>query len=166
MNHSTVMMQLESLANRLCSLQCDFMCVGGDEQFELESVNFTFMLWDHKASGVKMGCVSGSDELVFVVQYESPMNGKRLFMGTPWLANGSRHELGRELADSDTVGLFLRQAKCIKSLQTNIVFDGNLAVDKPVSLHLQLDCQIKGKSLLVKDVAECGNVLLVIDMFQ
>ena len=157
-------MQLESLANRLCSLQCDMMCMGGE--FDVESVNFTFMLWNHTAGKVKMGCMGDGDQWVFVVRYDSPLNGKRLFMGTPWLADCAHHECGRELASSDTIAQFLKQTRCSRSMQTNVVFDGNLTVDKPVSLHLQLDHRINGKTLLVKDVAECGNILSVIDMFE
>ena len=51
-------------------------------------------------------------------------------------------------------------------LQTDVVFDGSLAVDKPVSLHLQFDYCHEGRSLRVENVAECDNVLLVIDMFS
>ena len=35
----------------------------------------------------------------------------------------------------------------------------------PLSLHLQFDHVVGGRALLVKDVAKCDNVLLVIDMF-
>jgi len=83
--------------------------MGGE--FDLESVNFTFMLWDHTAQGVKMGCLSDGDKQVFVVRYDSPVNGKRIFMGTPWLADCSHHELNRELASSDTISQFLQQAR-------------------------------------------------------
>jgi hypothetical protein len=156
-------MLLESLANRLCSLQCDMMC---EDDFELDSVNFTFMLWDHTARGVKMGCVGDGGELAFVMRYDSQHNGKRLFIGTPWLADALHHEQGRVLASEDAVRAFLHCVSSSRCLQTNVVFDGSLTVDEPISLHLQLEHLMDGKTLLVKDVAECGNVLLVIDMFE
>ena len=157
---------IESLANRLCCLQCEMLCVGGDTRFDLESVNFTFMLWDHTACDVRMGCIGDGDQLMFVVRYDSVANGRRLFMGTPWLADRAHHALGRELASMKSVDQFLQQAQTNKKLQTNVVFDGNLAVDEPIGLHLQLDHPIDGKTLLIKNVAECRNVLLVIDMFE
>jgi hypothetical protein len=156
------MQRVESLVNRVCSLQCDMLCM--DEQFE--SVDFTFMLWDHTVHNVKMGYVGGGSELQFVLRYDSPVNGRRLFVGVPWLADCVHHEHGRVPATPDMIDPFLAQAGCCKRLQTNVVFDGTLTVDKPVSLHLQLDLKIRDKTLLVKDVAECNNILLVIDMFE
>ncbi len=157
---------LQSLVDRLCALQCDIMCAGGDgEQFDLESVNFTFLLWDHTACGVTTGCVGEGEKLVFLLRYDSPQNGRRLFVGTPWVADRVHHESGRERASLDTVVGFLRDARCRRNLKTNLVWDGSLAVDHELSLHLQFDHSVGGKALLVKDVAKCDNVLLVIDMF-
>ena len=43
-----------------------------------------------------------------------------------------------------------------------VVFDGELAADRPVSLHLKFDQLIDGASLLVRDVAECNNVQVAV----
>ena len=148
-------MSLESLVNRLCAIH---MCEG--ENVTLDSVVFEFMLWDRTASSVRMGCV-GVDELVFVVSYES----KRLFMGTPFVADCLDHKKDRALASPSVVDQFLREIGTRGSLHANVVFDGNLATDKTISFHIQFQHHIHGKSLLVKDVMECDNVLLVIDAF-
>ena len=168
-NHKHTM-QLESIANRCCALHSSMMRVVGDAECDVDLMNFAFMLWDHTACGVKMGCMcdDGIDnELLFIVSYDSPVSGKRLFMGVPWVADCVEHEKGRERASPDTVGQFLREISNTKIYisKTNVVFDGNVSVDRPVSLHLHFDHAINGKSLLVKDVAECDNILLVIDMF-
>lgn len=164
-------MQLESLANRCCALQSEMMTMVGDDRCNIDTMNFTFMLWDHTASGVRMGCIcdGGEDDgLLFIVNYDSPVNGKRLFIGTPWIADCVKHEQGRQLATAETVCEFLHQMCSMKAdvLNTNVVFDGEIEVEKSTRLHLHFDHAIEGKSLLVKDVAECDNILLVIDMFQ
>ena len=97
-------MQLESLANRCCALQSEMMTMVGDEQCNIDTMNFTFMLWDHTAQGVRMGCISdGDDGLLFIVNYDSPANGKRLFVGTPWISDSVKHEQGRQLATAKSV---------------------------------------------------------------
>jgi hypothetical protein len=157
------MQRLESAANRLCAEQ--LLSLTNEEQCEIKSVNFTFMVWDHTAHGVRMGCVRAGDanEMVFVVSYDSAANGKRLFMGTPFCVDAMQC---RTLASERMVNRFLLDANSSACLQTDVVFDGSLAVDKPVSLHLQFDYCHEGRSLRVENVAECDNVLLVIDMFQ
>lgn len=155
------MQHLESAANRLCAEQ--LLGLTNEEQCEIKSVNFTFMVWDHTAHGVRMGCVRGVDELVFVVSYDSSANGKRLFMGTPWCVDALQC---RTVASERLVNQFLADACSKPLLQTEVVFDGSLAVDKPVSLHLHFDYSHEGSSLLIENVAECGNVLSVIDLFQ
>ena len=152
---------LESIANRLCSLQCDMLCMGGG--FDVETVGFKFMVWNHTAHNVKMGYVDDGVRSLFVVRYESPVHGRRLFVGAPWLIDC---EDRRSLASSDAIDRFLQQVKRINSLQADIVFDGSLAVDKPLSLHLRLGGPIDGKTLLVRDVVVCGNVLIAIDLFE
>jgi hypothetical protein len=161
-------MWLESLANRVCLLQCDALSVLGDEQCNLDALSFAFMLWDHTAHAVRIGCVQSDGSLLFIVSYDSPTNGKRLFMGAPWVVRGD----ARCMASTDAVNGFLRDAGCVKQLKADVVFDGDLAVDKTVSLHLRFDCNHHdgsindGDALLIKDVACCENVLLVIDMFE
>ncbi len=86
-------------------------------------------------------------------------------MGAPWVADPLHHEQGRVLASESVVNQFLSDVGA-SSLQAEVVFDGSLAVDRPVALHLKFDHLLEGKALLVKDVAECENILLVIDMFQ
>ena len=159
------MQGLESLANRVCVLQCEALSLVGDTQCTLDTVKFTFMLWDHVACGVRMGCVQdGGGGLLFVVSYDGVGAEKRLFMGVPWIECTG---CGRTLAAASTVDSFLQQIHSSDCLQTDVVFDGKLAVDKTLSLHLQFGCDIGNKSmLLVKDVAECDNVLLVIDLFK
>ena len=159
-----MVMQLESLANRACLLQCGEMALVGDEQCNLDAVKFTFILWDHVAYRVRMGCVlDGSGSMLFVVSYDSPANGKRLFMGAPWRVSSAGV---REPASVDAVDNFLQKLGGSGSAQADVVFDGDLAADRPVSLHLRFDgCMDCGAALLVKDVAQCDNVLLVIDMF-
>lgn len=163
-------MQLETLVNRCCALQCETMQMIGDDLCNVEIMSFTFMLWDHVACDVRMGCIGGVEkgELLFMVGYDSPVCGKRLFMGVPWVVDCLPDPQGRKLALSDTVGEFLCEMGKTKigTSNTDVVFDGDLSVDKPVSLHLHFDCVIDGKTLLVKDVAECDNILLVIDMFK
>ena len=156
---------LESLANRFCVLQCEALSLVGDTQCTLDAVKFTFMLWDHVACGVRIGCVQdGGGGLLFVVRYDTAGAEKRLFMGVPWIECTG---CGRTLATASIVDCFLQQIHSSDCLQTDVVFDGNLAVDKTLSLHLQFGCDIGNNStLLVKDVAECENVLLVIDLFK
>ena len=158
-----MLQQLESLTNRLCAQ----LLLTNEDQCNLDALSFTFMVWDHTARGVRMGCVRGADDdsMLFVVCYDSPANGRRLFMGAPWVADPQHHEQGRALASEGVVNRFLRDvgAGC---LEAEVVFDGSLAVDKPVALHLKFGRLVEGKALLVKDVAECENILLVIDMFQ
>ena len=157
-------MNLESLANRVCALECESMTLVGDEQCDLDAVKFTFMLWDHTACGVRMGCLqSGVDELLFIVSYDSPVNGKRLFMGQPWLDCGEKK---RVIAPMASVDRFLQEVRKTNNLNANVVFDGDLAVDRSIGLHLCFDQRVDGKALLVKDVAECENILFVIEMFE
>ena len=164
-------MQIESLANRFCALQCDMlMCVGGDEVYNLDVVTFTFMLWDCTAYNVRIGCIGSGendDDLLFVVRYESTVAaGVRLFTGKPYMADCSDHTKNRALASQVEVVKFLKGMQTGGRMQTDIVFDGDLAVDKIIKFHLQFGLSIDGKTLLIKDVIACENVLLVIDSFQ
>lgn len=83
------MQLVESLANRVCLLQCNALSMIGDRECSLGALNFVFMLWDCTAYAVKMGCVQGDEGLLFIISYSSPDAGRRLFMGVPWvLKNG------------------------------------------------------------------------------
>ena len=159
----SMLQHIESSVNRLCAQ----LVLTNEDQCNLNTLSFTFMVWDHTARGVRMGCVRGKedDSMVFIVSYDSPANGRRLFMGAPWVVDPLHHEQGRVLASEGVVNQFLRDV-CAGCLQAEVVFDGSLAVDKPVALHLKFDHLLEGKALLIKDVAECENILLVIDMFQ
>jgi hypothetical protein len=134
-----------------------------EETVTLDNVVFEFMLWDHTASCVRMGCV-GSDEMVFVVSYDS--ESRKLFTGTPYVVDCLDHKRDRVLASPSMVETFLREIRGRRSLHANVVFDGNLATDKTISFHLHFEHHIHGKSLLVTDVMKCDNVLLVIDAFN
>ena len=158
---------LEALIDRICALQCEVVCWGADEPLKFNSVNFKFMVWDHTANNVRMGCVASSGgDMQFVVRSESVGNGRRLFVGTPYVADESNHLNGRELASVAVVDHFLREMQSVCSLNANVVFDGGLELDQPVSLHLQFGHPIAGKTLLLKDVVKCTNLLFVIEMFQ
>ncbi len=71
--------------------------------------SFTFMVWDHTARGVRMGCVrvEDDDRMLFIVSYDCPANGRRLFVGAPWVADPLHHEQGRALASEGVVNQFL-----------------------------------------------------------
>lgn len=151
-------MSLESHVNRLCAIH---MCE--EETVTLDKVFFEFMLWDHTASCVRLGCV-GSEAMVFVVSYGS--ESRKLFTGTPFVVDYFDHKKDRVLASPTIVDQFLCGIRGRKSLHANVVFDGNLATDKTITFHLHFKHYINGKSLLVADMMKCDNVLLVIDAFK
>ena len=156
------MQLVESLANRVCLLQCNALSMIGDRECSLGALNFVFMLWDCTAYAVKMGCVQGDEGLLFIISYSSPDAGRRFFMGVPWvLKNGLS-----ETASAEAVKFFLDRAMEVECLQAEIVFDGNLAVDTVIPLHLKFSNFNDDEYLLVKDIAKCENVLLVIDQFK
>ncbi len=71
-------------------------------------------------------------------------------MGVPWIECKG---CGRTLATASTVDYFPQQVRGSNCLQTDVVFYGNLAVDKTLSLHLQFGCDIGNRGvLLVKGV--------------
>jgi hypothetical protein len=75
----SMLQHIESSVNRLCAQ----LVLTNEDQCNLNTLSFTFMVWDHMARGVRMGCVRGKedDSMLFIVSYDSPANGRRLFMG-------------------------------------------------------------------------------------
>jgi hypothetical protein len=84
------MLLLESLVDRMFSLECELRCAGeGDEIFKLKSLEFSFSVWNCTAHGVSMGCLAGENDMQFVLCYDSLHHERRTFVGKPCTVDAS-----------------------------------------------------------------------------
>ena len=156
------MRTLERIVDRLWHLGSDF----DDEQtLQDKAVRFNFLLWDHTAFGVGMGCFECDESVYVLLNYTSTSDGTlRLFKGEAWTSDASTKN--RRKADMGTALQFLGAMRQAEQLNVNVVFDGQMEVEKNFDLHLNFDHFIQDQSLLVRNVFDCDNPLMVIDRFK
>ena len=159
------MIGLERLVDRIWLLGCEVDC--DEEILQDKAVKFNFLLWDHTAFGVGMGCFECDDSVYVIMNYTSTSDGTlRLFRGEAWTSDSLLPSSDRCKADMSTSMRFLRSMRQQKELCVSVVFDGQMEVDKNFDLHLNFEHSIDGRSLLVRNVLDCDNPLLVIDRFK
>ena len=154
------MLAVERLVDRVWCLGCDF----DDGVFRSSAVQFNFLLWDHTATGVDMGCFECDDDVWIVMKYESHNDGTlRVLRGQAWTSDSLRAE-DRRKADMGTAVRFLGAMP--QQFSVSVVFDGQMEVDRKFDLHLHFDHPIQGRRLLLRKVLEGDNPLTVIDQFM
>jgi hypothetical protein len=139
-----------------------------DEQIlQDKAVRFNFLLWDHTAFGVGMGCFECDDSVFVLMNYTSTSDGTlRLFRGEAWTSDASKPSKNQRKADMTTAMQFLGAMRNQKELSVYVVFDGQMEVEKNFDLHLNFEHSIQKRSLLVRNVFDCDNPLTVIDRFK
>jgi hypothetical protein len=157
------MRTLERFVDRIWHLGLDF-----DEQtLQDKAVRFNFLLWDHTAFGVGMGCLECDESVFVLLNYTSTSDGTlRLFRGEAWTSDASQPGKNQRKADMGTAMRFLGAMRQAEELNVNVVFDGQMEVEKNFDLHLNFDHSIEKRSLLVRNVFDCDNPLNVIDRFK
>ena len=157
------MRTLERFVDRIWHLGLDF-----DEQtLQDKAVRFNFLLWDHTAFGVGMGCLECDESVFVLLNYTSTSDGTlRLFRGEEWTSDASQPGKNQRKADMGTALRFLGAMRQAEELNVNVVFDGQMEVEKNFDLHLNFDHSIEKRSLLVRNVFDCDNPLNVIDRFK
>ena len=98
------MRTLERFVDRIWHLGLDF-----DEQtLQDKAVRFNFLLWDHTAFGVGMGCLECDESVFVLLNYTSTSDGTlRLFRGEAWTSDASQPGKNQRKADMGTAMRFL-----------------------------------------------------------
>jgi hypothetical protein len=160
------MRAIEHLVDRIWKLgsEAEF----DDEQvLQDKAVRFNFLLWDHTAFGVGMGCFECDDSVYVLMNYTSTNDGTlRLFRGEAWTSDAVKPSHDQRKADMSTAMQFLGAMQQQQELCVNVVFDGQMEVEKNFDLHLNFEHSIQKRSLLVRNVFDCDNPLTVIDRFK
>ena len=144
---------MQSLIDGFQSPKCEVLVSGKD-------IQFAFLLWDCIAHDITLGgCEEENGLVTMVLSYDSQAR-RKVFSGTACTSKA------RQPADLTTVNRFLELMRSTPGmLKANIIFDGQMTIDLPFSLHMCFDHPIDGACLLVSNIFESNNPLTVIDQF-
>ena len=122
-------------------------------------LNLKFMVWDRNIRDVTLGCCQvDADTAHAVIRYADASGYTRIIKGQAHIEtpDGTRTPCNMAAAAAVLDGINAAQ-----DLSAEVIFDGELDVEKDFDLHLRFPRH----GLVVRNVAKGNNPLTVIDLF-
>jgi hypothetical protein len=162
------MKEIENIVDRIFKLETELNEKDSSNySFEGKTVVFVFSWWNYTANEVSFNVFESEDGVFILIRYGAALEGYFKTMGGEvWTSDRDELCTNRRKAGLKEVVEFFDAILGQQVITIEMIFDGQMQVEKDTNLHLRFDHPSLNRTIFIQKALVCRNPLTVIDQLQ